>query len=134
MKPERRMPADEILSFVEKYGVERKDAAVSAPDAHRHTGGGKRGAAHRMTLDLHGLHSDDAARKLRHALERCRETGMRELLVIHGYGLHSNPNDGPVLKKLVRDLLDNDFRPKYRSYHTASMHDGGEGATVVLIR
>jgi DNA-nicking Smr family endonuclease len=59
---------------------------------------------------------------------------MRELLVIHGYGKHSNPNEGPVLKKLVRDLLDNDYRPKYRSYRTANSNDGGDGATLIAVK
>jgi DNA-nicking Smr family endonuclease len=131
MKPGRRDGADEILSFVEKYGVDRKDAAA-ATGTPKSTA--KRINPHRQTLDLHGLRSDDAARKLRYALDRCQETGMRELLVIHGYGLHSNPNEGPVLRKMVRDLLENDLRPKYRSYRTAAMRDGGDGATLVLIR
>ena len=59
---------------------------------------------------------------------------MRELLVVHGYGLHSDPNEGPVLKKLVRDMLDRELRPKYRTYRTASIRDGGEGATLVAVR
>lgn len=133
MKQDRRdSGADDILSFVEKYGVERKDAAEMAHGAPRQAV--KRGLAHRQTLDLHGLHSDDAARKLRYTLDRCLETGKRELLVIHGYGRHSNPNEGPVLKKLVRDLLDNDYRPKYRSYRTADVRDGGDGATLVAVK
>jgi DNA-nicking Smr family endonuclease len=133
MKHERRGGADEILSHIEKFGVDRKDAA-DGNDKRESPRGNRRTRSHRMTLDLHGLRSDDAARRLRGALDRCRETGMRELLVVHGYGLHSDPAEGPVLKKLVRDLLDRELRPKYRTYRTAAIRDGGEGATLVALR
>ena len=133
MKHERRGSADEILSHIEKFGVDRKDTE-NGNDKRHSSRGNRRTRPHRMTLDLHGLRSDDAARRLRDALDRCRETGMRELLVVHGYGLHSDPNEGPVLKKLVRDMLDRELRPKYRTYRTASIRDGGEGATLVAVR
>jgi DNA-nicking Smr family endonuclease len=133
MKNEHRYRADEILSHIEKFGVDRKDAA-NGGDRQRSSRGKGRTRKHRMVLDLHGQHSDDAVRKLRFALDRCRESGMRELLVIHGYGLHSDPAGGPVLKKLVRAMLDNELHMKYRSYRTASINDGGEGATLVRVR
>ncbi|MBN1577218.1 MAG: Smr/MutS family protein [Chitinispirillaceae bacterium] len=133
MKNRRMRNADEILAHIEKFGVDRKDAE-SGDTRQPASRGGRRNRPHRLVLDLHGLRSDDAARQLRFALDRCRETGMRELLVIHGYGLHSDPAEGPVLKKLVRDLLEHDLRPKCRSYRTATIRDGGEGATLVAVR
>jgi DNA-nicking Smr family endonuclease len=129
-----RRSADEILAHIEKFGILRKDAHQDSAEERTVTRRNKRSRSHRMTLDLHGLRSDDAARRLRFALDRCREAGTQELLVIHGYGLHSDPNEGPVLKKLVRDLLDHDLRPKYRTYRTAAADDGGEGATLVAVR
>jgi DNA-nicking Smr family endonuclease len=133
MTARSRRSADEILAHIEQYGIARKDPAPEHGDrtvVRRN----KKARSHRMTLDLHGLRSDGAIVKLRSALHRCRENGIQELLIIHGYGLHSNPQEGPVLKKLVRDLLDNDLRPLYRSYRTAITRDGGEGATLVAVR
>ena len=129
----KRRSADEILAHIEQYGVQHKDAA---PENDKRTtlGRVRRSRRHRMTLDLHGLHSDEATVRLRGALHRCRENGSTELLVIHGYGLHSDPNGGPVLKKLVVDLLEGTLRSLYRSYRPAAMRDGGDGATLVLIR
>ena len=128
--------AAEILAHIEKYGVAKKDAA---PLQQRREGPHKaaapsRGRRVRATLDLHGLRSDEAAVKLRAAVDRCKATGAAELLVIHGYGLHSDPSEGPVLKKLVRDMLDNELVGNYRDYRAASLRDGGDGATLVLLR
>lgn len=124
---------DEILAHIEQFGVARKDAEI--PSARR-----KRGAAAqcshtvRITLDLHGLRSEEASRRLRAAMYRCKEGGTGELLIIHGYGRHSDPSEGPVLKKMVHDMLDNDLKPLYRYYRTATLKDGGDGATLVLFR
>ncbi|MBN1307689.1 MAG: Smr/MutS family protein [Chitinispirillaceae bacterium] len=134
MTSRRLRNADAILAHIERHGIDRKDEQrgdTRLPHASRRGG---RKHSHRMTLDLHGLRSDDAARRLRFALERCTETGMRELLVIHGYGIHSDPAEGPVLKKLVRGLLDRELRLQYRTYRTAALRDGGEGATLVAVR
>ena len=126
--------AEEILAHIETYGVEKKDTEKPPKDPRMVSGRNRRSRSHRMTLDLHGLHSDDASRKLRFALDRCHESGIQELLVIHGYGRHSDPSEGPVLKQMVRDLLRGELRPRYRSFRTASARDGGEGATLVLVR
>ena len=125
--------ADEILSHIERYGMTTKDTGDTSdkrPAVRRN----KRSRKRRMTLDLHGLRSEAAAVKLRSALHRCRDTGVQELLVIHGYGLHSDPQEGPVLKKIVTGLLENELRPLHRWYRPALSKDGGEGATLVTIR
>lgn len=134
MSPKKRnRSAEEILAHIEQYGVEKKDSSRENDDRIS-TKRNRRTRSHRMTIDLHGLRSDEAEHKLRYALERCRSTGMRELLVIHGYGLHSDPSEGPVLKKTVRDILDYDVRTFYRTYRGAAPRDGGDGATLVYVR
>jgi len=125
--------ADEILAHIEQYGIEQKDASPQN-DKRISTKRNRRTKTHRMTIDLHGLHADEAQHRLRFAFERCRSTGMQELLIVHGYGRHSDPSEGPVLKKLVRDLLDYDFKPYYRDYRVAAARDGGDGATLVYMR
>lgn len=86
-----------------------------------------------MTVDLHGLRTGDALRQLKWAIEHGRATGMREVLVIHGYGLHSNPDEGPVLKRAVRDLLENELYNQVSSYRGAAPRDGGDGATLIAL-
>jgi DNA-nicking Smr family endonuclease len=132
MSKKQNRSADEILAHIEQYGIEKKDSSPGNDDRIS-TKRNRRTRSHRMTIDLHGLRSDEAQHKLRYALERCRSTGMRELLVVHGYGLHSDPSEGPVLKKVVRDLLDYDLRLLYRTYRRAAQRDGGDGATLVYV-
>lgn len=124
--------AEKILAYVETHGIVRKDDTDCDTSGSRH-GHSRRKGGKRATVDLHGLHADDAKRRLRFAIEDCRRRGIRELLVIHGHGLHSDPQAGPVLKSMVRDLLDRDFHPMCRTYRGASKSDGGEGATVVTV-
>jgi len=132
MKPEKD-GKDKILAHIEQFGVAKKD--VEAPPVSRKkTASATCSHTVRVTLDLHGMRSEEASRRLRATIYRCKETGTRELLIIHGYGRHSDPAEGPVLKKMVLDMLDNDLQPMYRHYRTATLKDGGDGATLVLFR
>jgi len=123
----------EILDFIERYGIARKDG-TGHRKPQKKRGSPRKSRTVRETLDLHGLYSDEAARRLRSAIYRCRENGVAELLIIHGYGRHSNPSEGPVLRKLVLDMLDSELLPLYRYYKAASFKDGGDGATLLLFR
>lgn len=123
---------DEILAYIEKYGVVKKDVNYNSP-LHSKKQQKKKDKPYRVTIDLHGMKSEEAAAKLRYTLERCKESGKKELLVIHGYGLHSDINEGPVLKKLVRDMLENELRLKYKTYRPAKISEGGEGATLIIV-
>lgn len=121
---------NEILEYIERFGVAQKDQSEKHSRAKKQTvSRRKRGS--RVTLDLHGQRAEEAERTLRAAIHRCRETGTGELLVIHGYGRHSNPAEGPVLKNMVLALLDNDLHPLFRYYRAAPFKDGGDGATII---
>ena len=87
-----------------------------------------------MTLDLHGQTCEQASMRMRSTFESCLHHGVRELLIIHGQGHHSNQQEGPVLKKLVRDMLDYEFNLRVREYRSAGLREGGDGATLVLLR
>jgi DNA-nicking Smr family endonuclease len=133
-KRERDEAADraEMLAHLEKYGIARKDVLpVTKPERQKIEKSGYRTT--RMTLDLHGLRSDEAAIRLRSTVHRCKETGISELLVIHGYGLHS-ASDGPVLKKMVLDMLENELVRNFRMFKQAAFKDGGDGATLVIFK
>lgn len=127
--------SQEILRHLERFGVRDKDAARAAASRKRATRQQVRTVSgFDATVDLHGMTQDVAAPAFRTALQRCKDNGMRTLLVIHGQGLHSNPVDGAVLKTMVRQMLDNELEGSIRDYRAAAFKDGGEGATVVRIR
>jgi len=120
-----------IFSYIEKNGIFDKDA--SAPKARSTSRNICRKHTVRVVLDLHGMKSDDAARKVRSFLTQTRKKGIREILIIHGKGNHSVNQEYPVLKTMVRDLLENELHHMVRNYRTALPKEGGEGATVVYL-
>lgn len=126
---------DDIFEFINKYGVVDKD---QQKQGHKHKANRKtvvtKKKVPRETLDLHGFTSEEAARKLRHVIDRCESQGIKELLVIHGVGYHSVVNGRPVLKELVRQMLDNELCLQVRDYRCALPKDGGDGATLVYLR
>jgi DNA-nicking Smr family endonuclease len=124
-----------ILRHLDTYGISNKDLSLSKPASST----GKKGICktvkgrYRKTVDLHGLTSDEAEMRLAHAVEECRKKGITELLIIHGWGQHSDPATGGVLKKMVRDCLEYRFTKSIRSWKNALPKDGGEGATLVTM-
>jgi DNA-nicking Smr family endonuclease len=121
-----------ILSFIEKHGVVNKDDSLSKnKSTQKHI---CRKHSVRVVLDLHGMKSDDAARRVRSFFAHNREMGIREILVIHGRGNHSSLSDGPVLKKLVREMLESELAGIVKDFKTAVPRDGGDGATLVYLR
>jgi DNA-nicking Smr family endonuclease len=84
------------------------------------------------TLDLHGATVGDAIARLRAFLVESRRLGRRRVLIVHGKGLHSDAG-APLREAVLADLIG----PASGLVHalaTASPTDGGEGATVVMLR
>jgi DNA-nicking Smr family endonuclease len=133
-RPPRTIPgsSEDILAFLDKHGTQNKDAfAEKAPAPAKKKIEKGKGGIPRMTLDLHGQTSEQASMRIRLTFESCRHHGVRELLIIHGQGRHSNLQEGPVLKKLVHDMLDYELKMQVREYRSASPREGGDGATMV---
>jgi DNA-nicking Smr family endonuclease len=125
---------EHILNFIDKYGVVDKDRHCSQKvNSTKSKKLSVRKRIVRMTIDLHGLTSDIAAANIRSAFEHSRRNGAKEMLIIHGSGFHSSPSQGPVLKNLVRDMLENELGSMISSYRAAAFKDGGDGATVVTL-
>jgi DNA-nicking Smr family endonuclease len=125
--------SEEILRYLDEYGIFDKDRqGLAAPRTRRGRGVPKKHLS-RRTLDLHGKTVVQAVSMLRQAISRCSENGEKELLVIHGQGHHSDHNEGPVLKLAVRDLLETELQSVIRDYGTAARRDGGDGATLVRL-
>ncbi len=83
-------------------------------------------------IDLHRRRADEALQYLAMMLEMHRRRGTREVLVVHGRGLHSS-GGAPVLGPLVRRWLGE--HPELAASHRPAPRDwGGEGAVVVVLR
>jgi len=135
-RKQRTIPGttEDILSFLASHGTQDKDFAGPVPEKPVVRGIEKRkGGVLRKTLDLHGLTSDEASIRLRLTIESCQKQGIKELLIIHGLGRHSAPAEGPVLKGLVREMLDNELRLSVLRFRTGLPREGGEGATVAYL-
>jgi DNA-nicking Smr family endonuclease len=84
-------------------------------------------------LDLHGLNTLDARAAFEKFIKGAMATGKRGVLIIHGRGLAS-PSE-PVLKThVVEWLTRGPWRKWVAAYASARLHDGGAGATYVLLR
>ncbi len=128
-KSERQKRVDQILAYIKDHGVIDKDKSLSSQSPKKAV---RNKGRSRYTLDLHGLTSEKAASLLRRTVASCKKRGISEILVIHGWGLHSQDLQ-PVLKTLVRDMLEHELRYQIRGYRAARPSEGGEGATVVRL-
>ncbi len=125
---------NEILAFVKKYGTRNKDLGASPVKKKQSTRSVNSRGQPRETLDLHGMRSEEASQRLRFVINRCVENGVKELLIIHGVGYHSVLTGGPVLKDMVKSMLENELCLNVRDYRPAVGKDGGDGATLVYLR
>ena len=84
-------------------------------------------------LDLHGMNTQEAKTMVEKFLKGAVATGKRGVLIIHGRGLASPAE--PVLKtRVVEWLTRGPWRKWIAAYASARLHDGGTGATYVLLR
>jgi DNA-nicking Smr family endonuclease len=131
----KKSNADLILQHLDRYGIRDKDAMAQlqrkAREKKPSAAVESRRGVLRKRLDLHGMTLDRALPALRRAIDECRQKGIGELLVIHGYGLHSQPAGEGVLKKAVLDYCEENSGSAIRGYAAAMAKDGGAGATIV---
>jgi DNA-nicking Smr family endonuclease len=85
-------------------------------------------------LDLHGLTVREAEAAVREFIEEAETLNYRCVLLVHGRGLNSK-DQIPVLKaRLEKILLQGPVRRKLLAFASARPHDGGAGASYVLLR
>lgn len=123
-----------ILKYLDEYGVVDKDRIVDSHRSERKSIIKSSKKTLRLTLDLHGMTESEATRKIRATFDGIGNRGIKEILIIHGKGYHSAPDQGPVLKKLVRSMLENELCGCVRNFSAAPVRDGGDGATLVFLR
>ena len=84
-------------------------------------------------VDLHGLNLNAAKTHVDRFLEQAIAAGKRAVLVVHGRG-RCSPGP-PVLKQnLTRWLVSGRWKRWVIAFTSARSHDGGTGATYVLLR
>jgi DNA-nicking Smr family endonuclease len=79
------------------------------------------------TVDLHGATVPVAIQQLRAFLVEARGVGRRRVLVVHGKGA------GALREAVVADLL-GPLSGLVHAFASAAQADGGDGATVVMLR
>jgi DNA mismatch repair protein MutS2 len=82
------------------------------------------GASEREELNLIGMRTTEALRKLEEFLDQAYLTNRKEVRIIHGIG-------SGALRKAVLDYLKTS--PYSSEYHEAEPHHGGAGATIVQL-
>jgi len=84
-------------------------------------------------IDLHGLSVKEARQVMEKFFKESIRTGKRAVLIVHGRGL-SSPEQ-PILKTKVYEWLTRGpWRKWVIAFSSARVHDGGAGATYVLLR
>jgi len=84
-------------------------------------------------IDLHGLNAEQAKEAFASFLKASVNAGKRAVLIIHGRGL-SSPGEA-VLKNKVHEWLSHGYWRKWViAFASAQLHDGGAGATYILLR
>ena len=85
-------------------------------------------------LDLHGVNAETARGLVERFILGAQQRELRCVRIVHGRGKNS-PDGVPVLKtKLPRWLARGPARLVVLAYTSATRHDGGPGATYVLLR
>jgi len=77
-----------------------------------------------LQLDLRGLRAEEVTPVLDKYLNDAYLAGMPFVRIVHGKGTG-------VLRQVVRDMVAK--HPLVKTFHTAEQHEGGEGATVVVL-
>jgi DNA-nicking Smr family endonuclease len=85
-----------------------------------------------LTIDVHGLTSDQAVRMIDAVLRSALESDLRTLLIVYGRGLHSP--EGPVLPRVVVDHLSRVRAESILALSSAPAKWGGPGALLVRLR
>lgn len=84
-------------------------------------------------IDLHGLRRGEARHAVQVALREAHEAGMRCVRIVHGRGRRSEL--GPVLREALPGWLASaPLDSLVMAFATAPPVQGGEGATLVLLR
>jgi len=141
--PRKRVPKKDLLEFFDERELSVSDHEYLAPlgseDALSFSRPGIQYKILRKIrmgqynieaiLDLHRQTTEEAKTSLKHFFVKCKQKGVRHVLIIHGKG---RINTKPILKnKLNHWLREMD---EILAFCSATPKDGGRGALYVLLR
>jgi DNA-nicking Smr family endonuclease len=126
----------EVLPPEQKLAVEgdgQRYAARAPGVSHAQVAELRAGRVHvEATLDLHGQMVEPGLAALETFLLQSQRLSRRHVLVVHGRGLHSD-GISPLREAVIAALLGN-LSGFVHALASASPAQGGEGATVVMLR
>jgi DNA-nicking Smr family endonuclease len=85
-------------------------------------------------LDLHGLTVREAETAVREFIETAVVRNERCVLLVHGRGINSKDHIPVLKRRLETILLRSSIRKKILAFTSARPHDGGAGASYLLLR
>jgi len=85
-------------------------------------------------LDLHGLTVREAETALKEFIEKAAALNQRCVLLVHGRGINSKDHIPVLKRRLEIILLRSSIRKKILAFTSARPHDGGAGASYLLLR
>lgn len=146
-RPASPVMSDELAVLAELNDLVSGAAAFDVSDTEEHVEGMVVGLdprilrrlrggelAYQAHLDLHGMKTDEAKAAVQAFVLRSMSLGHRCVLLVHGRGRNS-PDQRSVLKEGVkRWLTRGELGRRVLAFSTARPHDGGSGATYVLLR
>ncbi len=84
-------------------------------------------------VDLHGLRTEAALRRLEHFVAQASAAGLRTVLVITGKGHHS-PGGRGILRQKIEEWIRGHGWRRVRTFSEAPARLGGRGAFVLYLR
>ncbi len=84
-------------------------------------------------IDLHGLRTEAALRRLEHFVAQASSSGLRTVLVITGKGHHS-PGGRGILRQKIEEWIRGHSWRRVRTWSEAPARLGGRGAFVLYLR
>jgi DNA-nicking Smr family endonuclease len=85
-------------------------------------------------IELHGLTREQAEHVVSSAIATARRSRVRKVLIVHGKGEHSHKGIAVLRYEMANFLLNPAHAATVLAFAPADLRDGGEGATVVLLR
>jgi DNA-nicking Smr family endonuclease len=84
-------------------------------------------------LDLHGMRGDEVDRRLTGFVRSRYHKGDRELLIVHGKGIHSEDGTAVLGDRALKVLTDGGAAPFVLAFASAPQRLGGTGALIVRL-
>ena len=125
------MSREDILRHLDEHGVDFSLCGDNSNEKKRPNR--KKKVPKTETIDLHGMTKTEAKKTLLEKLQKSSAAKTQKLRIIHGKGRHSDPETGPVIKKMVENFLETEMGRSIKDYRPAPGQIGESGVTIVTL-